>query len=93
MPPPQGNLPSVFRAAFLLWGREMNTRLEFSAKNGVRNHDNDNNKLGTVRPLEPSDERSIDHPCHKKHWLEFAAVLGRLEAREEFAMIRDNDER
>jgi hypothetical protein len=65
-----------------------------SAKNGVRHHDNDNNKkLGTVRPLDPSDERSIDHPCHKKQWLEFARVLGRLEAREEYAVIHNNDGR
>ena len=66
---------------------------EISAKNGGRHHDNDNNKLGTVRPLDASDERSLNHPCHKKQWLEFARVLGRLEAREEYAMIHDNDER
>jgi hypothetical protein len=59
-----------------------------------RHHDNDNyKKLGTVRPLDPSDERSHDHPCHKKQWLELARVLGRLEAREEYAMIHNNDER
>jgi hypothetical protein len=66
---------------------------EVSAKNGVGHHDNDNKKLGTVRPLDPSDERSLDHPCHKKQWLELARVLGRLEAREEYAMLHNNDER
>jgi hypothetical protein len=67
---------------------------ESSAKNEVRHHDNDNNKkLGTVRLLDPSDERSIHHPCHKKQWLELARVLGRLEAREEYAVIHNNDER
>jgi len=59
----------------------------------MRHHANDNNKLGTVRRLDLSDERSIDHPCHKKQWLEFARVLGRLEAREEYAVIHNNDER
>jgi hypothetical protein len=59
----------------------------------LRTHANDNKKLGTIRPLDPSDERSIDHPCHKKQWLELAKVLGRLEAREEYAMIHNNDER
>jgi hypothetical protein len=63
-----------------------------TAKNGMQ-HANDNNKLGTVRRLDPSDERSPDHPCHKKQWLELARVLGRLEAREEYAMIHNNDER
>ena len=66
---------------------------EVSAKNAVRHHDNDNNKLGTVRPLDTSDERSLNHSCHKKQWLEFARVLGRLEAREEYAAIHNNDER
>ena len=61
---------------------------EIPAKNGVRHHDNDNyKKLGTVRPLDKNDERSPDHPCHRKQWLELARVLGRLEAREEYAMI------
>jgi hypothetical protein len=78
---------------FIIGDGEMNTRLNgVSAKNGMQ-HANDNNKLGTVRPLDPFDERSIDHPCHKKQWLELAKVLGRLEAREEYAMIHNNDER
>jgi hypothetical protein len=72
----------------------MNTRLDFSAKDGVGHHANDNNKkLGRIRLLDPSDERSLDHPYHKKQWLELARVLGRLEAREEYAMIHNNDER
>jgi hypothetical protein len=72
----------------------MNTKRlnEFSAKDGIK-HANDNNKLGTVRPLDPNDERSLDHPCHKKQWLELARVLGRLEAREQYVMIRSNDVR
>lgn len=71
----------------------MNTRLDFSANNGVQHAANDNKKLGTVRLFDPSDERSLNHPCHKKQWLELARVLGRLEAREEYAMIHSNDER
>jgi hypothetical protein len=65
---------------------------EFSVKDGMKPA-NDNNKQGTVRRLDPSDERSPDHPCHQKQWLELARVLGRLEAREEYAMIHSNDER
>ena len=37
-----------------------------------------------VRPLDPDDPRSIDHPSHKEQWLELARVLGRAEAREEY---------
>jgi hypothetical protein len=54
---------------------------------------NDNKKLGTIRQLDPSDPRNIDHPSHKERWLEFARALGRLEAREEYALQHDNDER
>jgi hypothetical protein len=74
---------------YYLWGRGMTARLnEIPAMNGVRHHDNDNyKKLGTVRPLDKNDPRNIDHPSHKEKWLELARVLGRLEAREEYAMI------
>jgi hypothetical protein len=74
-----------------LWDLQMNTRLEFSANNGVQ-HANDN-KRGTIRPLDHSDPRSLYHPSHKEQWLEMARALGRLEAREEYAMIHNNDER
>lgn len=66
----------------------MNMQLDFSAKNQLK-HDNDN-KLGAVRPLDPSDPRSLDHPCHKEQWLGLARALGRLEAREEYAMLHNN---
>jgi hypothetical protein len=56
-------------------------------------HANDNIKLGTVRPIDPSDPRSINHPCHKEQWLELARAIGRLEAREEYAMIHNSNER
>jgi hypothetical protein len=45
-------------------------------------------KQGIVRPLDPSDERSVDHPCHREQWLELARAIGRLEAREEFNLLR-----
>ena len=66
---------------------------ESSAKNGVRHHANDNDKKGKIRLLDLSDPRNLSHPSHKEQWLEFARVLGRLEAREEYAMIHNNDER
>lgn len=36
----------------------------------------------TIRPLDRTDPRSIDHPDHRKTWLELADAIGRLEARE-----------
>ncbi len=40
----------------------MKARLNgFSAKDGMQ-HANDNKKLGKMRRLDASDERSIDHP-------------------------------
>jgi len=72
----------------------MKTRLNvISVTDGIKHANDNNKKQGTVRRLDPSDERSIDHPCHRKQWLELAKVLGRLEAREEYAMIHNNDER
>jgi hypothetical protein len=42
---------------------------------------------GIIRPLDPSDPRSIDHPSHKEQWLELARAIGRMEAREEFEQL------
>jgi hypothetical protein len=42
---------------------------------------------GIVRPLDPDDPRSLDHPSHKERWLELADAIGRLEAREEFERL------
>ena len=56
---------------------------ESSAKNGVRHHDNDNEKLGTVRPLDLSDPRSLNHPSHKEQWFDIARAIGRQIARDE----------
>ncbi len=48
----------------------MKARLNgFSAKDGMQ-HANDNKKLGKMRRLDASDERSIDHPSHKAQWFE-----------------------
>ena len=58
-----------------------------SAKGGNK-HANDNKKQGTVRALDSSDPRSLDHPSHKAQWLELARAIGRFEAREEYAMIQ-----
>lgn len=45
---------------------------------------------GIVRPLDPDDPRSLSHPSHKEQLLELARALGRMEAREEFAMHHGN---
>jgi hypothetical protein len=37
-----------------------------------------------VRPLDPSDPRSLDHPCHKQQWLELAGAIGRSMADKEY---------
>jgi len=42
---------------------------------------------GIVRPLDPSDLRSLDHPSHKEKWLELARALGRMDARKDFEII------
>jgi hypothetical protein len=57
-----------------------------------RTHANDNNKLGTIRPLDASDPRNIYHPCHAEQWRELARAIGRLEAREEFESIHKERE-
>jgi hypothetical protein len=41
---------------------------------------------GTVRPLDPTDPRNLNHPSHKEQWLELARAMGRAEARDEFEL-------
>lgn len=36
-----------------------------------------------LRPLDPSDPRSWDHPSHREQWLELARSIGRQIARDE----------
>src|SRR5262249_22008054 len=40
---------------------------------------------GVIRPLDPSDPRSWDHPCHQEQWLKLAEELGRALARRHYA--------
>jgi hypothetical protein len=40
------------------------------------------------RPLPADDPRSLDHPSHKKQWMELARALGRLDAQRDFEAIR-----
>lgn len=61
----------------------MNTRLDFSAKDGVQQHANDNKKLGKMRRLDASDERSLNHPSHREQWFEIARAIGRQIAQDE----------
>jgi hypothetical protein len=42
---------------------------------------------GIVRRLDPSDPRSLDHPCHNEQWLELARALGRAMADEDFDAV------
>jgi hypothetical protein len=50
-------------------------------------------KKGTVRSLDPADPRNLSHPSHREQWLELARALGRLEAREEYAILHGHKER
>jgi hypothetical protein len=50
-------------------------------------------KHGTIRQLDPADLRNLNHPSHKEQWLELARALGRLEAREEYAILHGRRER
>jgi hypothetical protein len=34
--------------------------------------------------LDPSDPRSLEHPCHQKAWLELARAIGRTMAHQEW---------
>jgi hypothetical protein len=43
-----------------------------------------NRQGGRVRPLDPSDPRSLDHPCHEQQWLDLAGAIGRELARLEW---------
>lgn len=36
-----------------------------------------------IRPLDPADPRSWDHPSHEQAWLELAKEIGRQIARDE----------
>ena len=88
---------------FFIEDGEMNTRLDFSDKNGIKHHANDNKKLGTIRPLDrgtivpldASDPRNPDHPSQKANWLVFARELGASFAAEEWERLygrQANDE-
>jgi hypothetical protein len=40
--------------------------------------------VAVIRPLDPSDRRSLEHPSHDEQWLELARAIGRSMADEEF---------
>ena len=61
----------------------MTARLGGIPANGGIKHANDNKKLGKMRRLDASDERSLDHPSHKDQWFEIARAIGRQIARDE----------
>lgn len=37
-----------------------------------------------MRRLDPSDPRSLDHPCHKEQWLQLARALGEARERDDW---------
>lgn len=55
---------------------------DVSANVGIR-HANDNKKMGKMRRLDASDERSLDHPSHRNQWFEIARAIGRQISRDE----------
>jgi hypothetical protein len=44
-----------------------------------------------MRPLDPSDPRSLDHPCHQEKWLELARSIGRALAKKELDRLYGPD--
>jgi hypothetical protein len=40
--------------------------------------------VAVMSPLDPSDPRSWDHPCHEEQWLALARAVGRTMASKEF---------
>jgi hypothetical protein len=61
----------------------MKARLSGLTANGGKKPANDNKKLGQMRRLAASDERSLDHPSHKNQWFDIARAIGRQIARDE----------
>jgi hypothetical protein len=61
----------------------MTARLGGISANGGIRHANDNKKRGTVRLLDASNPRSLDHPSHDEQWFEIARTIGRQIARDE----------
>jgi hypothetical protein len=55
----------------------MTARLGGIPANGGIKHANDNKKRGTVRILDTSDPRNLDHPSHDEQWHELARAIGR----------------
>jgi hypothetical protein len=45
-----------------------------------------------IRPLDPLDPRSLEHPCHKEQWLARAEAIGRAIARQEWNGQREQRE-
>lgn len=44
-----------------------------------------------MRPLDSSDPRSLDHPCHEEQWLELARSIGRSLARQEWDRLQGKE--
>lgn len=44
-------------------------------------------KQGTIRPLDPDDPRSLDHPCQRANWLALMRELGRIAAAQEWERL------
>jgi hypothetical protein len=51
----------------------------------------DSRRVGIIRPLGADDPRDLNHPCHREQWLELARAIGRLEAREEFHLLQQQN--
>ena len=42
-----------------------------------------------IRPLSETDPRNLDHPSQKEAMLELARAIGRMEAREQFRLSKE----
>lgn len=46
---------------------------------------------GGILPLDASDNRNPDHPCHTQAWLEMARALGRMTADREWERLHPKE--
>ena len=62
----------------------MKAQLSVISAIGGTKHANDNKKRGTVRPLDTSDPRNLNHPSHDEQWRELSRAIGRSIGRAQY---------
>jgi hypothetical protein len=66
--------------ALVVWRVEKGGR----AMNNNKNRNKGRRLVAIIRSLDPSDPRSLEHPCHRDQWLKLAKSIGRSLADQEW---------